>query len=269
MKRILLLLLTLCVLLFSCGCLRLKLKEPQERIEAWLEKEFSFSFQYEFTNLAYNGIAQETVQKTAEDGSFCMINTRREWHHFENYDVTEVSRFYYQYEDAGFVCYSQIGEESPQRMVMTKNQILEMNASKLGVVGSTGIFPAYIKNFALVEGESEENTCTYYFEIPVKDVLEDEGIALNTFLSIAISFSRLEYTSPQDVDIVCNIVVDKETHRPISLTYDFSEFKPYVLPDDVLLVEEMVEGGFMQMKYAFDYNLEETVPVPGALLSMA
>ena len=49
------------------------------------------------------------------------------------------------------------------------------------------------------------------------------------------------------------------TVRPVRLTADLSEVKPYVLPDGALSAEYAMDLDLVTAVYTFDYDLAETV----------
>ena len=55
---------------------------------------------------------------------------------------------------------------------------------------------------------------------------------------------------------------EEDTYRPIRVSYDFSELKPYVLSNFALEGEGALDKEFMYMTYEFDYNLEKSIQVP-------
>lgn len=269
----------LAIVLLFCGCgqdtpgpenTTVSKTEPPAPVEPdlgdvkqWLKKDFSFTLSYQYTNLGINGMSQETTQTFAADGSWSFINERKIWDHTANYESQENAEFYYLYEDSQLICYSSIDGSALQRTVVSSREKKEMDDSKAYIVGSPALLPKYLKNLCV----TQENTVTVFtFELPVDKVLADSTF-LSVFVNNAFILAGQEYKDEYQAVILCTLETDSQTLQPKSLSYDFSQIKPYILSSGAQSGEYALDSDFVTMVYSFDFNLRETTEIPGHLIA--
>ena len=232
-------------------------------VKQWLKKDFSFALSYQYTNLGINGMSQNTTQTFAADGSWSFINQRKIWDHTINYESQENAEFYYLYEDSQLICYSSIDGNMLQRTVVSSREKKEMDDSKAYIVGSPALLPKYLKNLSV----AQENTVTVFtFELPVDKVLADSTF-LSIFVNNAFILADQEYKDEYHAVILCTLETDSQTLQPKSLSYDFSQIKPYILSSGAQSGEYALDSDFVTMVYSFDFNLRKTTEIPGHLIA--
>lgn len=235
-------------------------------IASWLKENCSFSISYQYMNLARYGISQETEQEYATDGSFRFVTTRRQWNYASNYEYTETKQFYYRYENGILVCYMQQNDEKPTRTVPSAAVLTEMQTSKAMLVGPDGLLPSYLEEACALEQNDETGYAEYSFRVPLDKLLEAGDTLLSVFVNNVFSITGVDPVCAADVNIVCKIEAEVDTMRPVKITYDFTELKPYVFSDGALSAEYAFDTDLMYLTYTFDHSLVETIPVPDALI---
>lgn len=258
----------LCIILLFSGCdastpgaeteLTEPTRDPVACVREWLEKDFSFELSYEYKNLAVNGMSQDTTQITAADGSWYFRSMRKTWDHRYDYEYSEEAAFYYIYEDSQLVCYSRIGDDAPERMVLTEQEKAELEESKAVMVGVPGLLPSYAQDFLVTQTDSAVNIS---FRLPVEAVLADHTL-LSVFVSNAFAMADIAYKSEYNLMILCTFEIDPHTFQPKSLAYDFSQLKPYILCNGAQEGEWALNRNFVTMVYTFDYDLKDTTIFP-------
>lgn len=258
----------LCIMLFLCGCGASKPRAeaeptdpPQDAIASvreWLEKDFSFELSYEYMNLAVNGMSQDTTQITAADGSWYFRNMRKTWDHRYDYEYSEGASFYYIYQDSRLVCYSCIDGDAPVRMVLSEQEIAELEESKAIVVGVPGLLPSYAQDFSVIQ---TDNAAKITFRLPTEAVLADNSL-LSVFVNNAFTMAESEYKPEYNTMILCTFELDPLTFQPRSLSYDLTELKPYILCNGAQEGEWALDMDFVTMVYTFDYELKDTTILP-------
>ena len=227
-----------------------------DRMKKELNNDFSFDITLMYMNLAKNGITETMKQITGEDGSFYYLVEWSVWDHDTDYEKTEKNEFYYQYEENIFYCYMKDKEGEISKQAISKSTEYEMKNDKKSIVGANAIFPSYMENFEEVETNQK-----YKFSLPVDQILKD-NIHLSTFLDNIFGLCGVEYDESLNLKVVCNIETEKDTYRPIKVSYDFSELKPYVLSNLALEGEGALDKEFIYMTYEFDYDLDKSIQVP-------
>lgn len=254
MKRVLLLF--LCLVILLTGCTGITETNPLQRMKKQLNEEFSFYVSYEYMHLAHNGIAQQMEQIYGKDGSFYFVIARHQWDHTSDYEYMENIEYYYRYENTEMVCYMKEKDGEVSRSVLTEDVIKQMAEDKLKIVGPDTLFPAYLENFT--EEMSGEK---YSFNLPVDQILEGESF-LSVYLQNVFVLSGNAYDSATEINILCTVETEKDTDRPVKISYDFTELKPYVLSEGALSGEFALDMEPMHMVFEFDYDLPETVEIP-------
>lgn len=235
---------------------------PMGQLQQWLNKDSSFTISYQYMNLAVNGMSQSITQTQAADGSWSFHNQRKVWYHTSDYEVEESAEFYYRYEGSQLVCYSSIDGSTPQRAQLSSRDIAAMDKDKASMVGILGLLPEYMQELSIVQ---TNEAATISFRLPVDKVLEDETF-LSMFVSNTFSLSGNEYKTAYNASILCTFETAPQTFQPKSVSYDFTEIKPYVLSSGAQSGEVAFEADFLTMEYTFDYNLPATTQIPDYMI---
>lgn len=236
--------------------------EPLEVVKGWLEETFSFHLSWMYMDLAYYGNSQETDMLYATDGSFRMITQRKSWNHLSGAESEEVAEFYYQYEGDDLVCYMRINDPQFSRGVMSDADLEAMDRDRPRMTGALAIAPDFLQDLELTE---TADGATFTYRLPLEEVL-DSGSILGISLQNAFNQSGKQYDPSTKLSVGCTLETDPETYRPRSLTFDFTEVKPYVLSSGALSGEYALQTDFLTMSYDFNYDLEDTVPIPEEVL---
>jgi hypothetical protein len=213
-------------------------------------------------NLAINGLSQETTQVFAADGCWSFQNQRKIWDHTANYESEENVEFYYRYEDSQLICYSIVNGNAPQRAVVTENGRKEMDDSKAYMIGVPGLLPDYLQDLSVTQ---TDDAAILTYTLPVEKVLADSTL-LAVYIQNVFALSNYEYEPEGQLLIGCTFETDPETFQPKSLSFDFSQLKPYVLSNGAQSGEFALGADFMTMVYTFDYNLPSTIAIPENLI---
>ena len=256
----------LSVILLLCGCtlnVPWLSQDPLTALQTWLKKDSSFTVAYQYTNLAINGITQQTEQTFASDGSWYFKNHQESWDHQSGYEAEENAEFYYRYENSQLVCYNSINGDPAQRTVLTPQQKAEIDQSKADIVGVPGLLPDYLQDLSVTSGT---DTATIAFKLPVDKVLSDSTF-LSTFLESVFYLSDSAYKSEYNAFVLCVFETDPQTFQPKSLTYDFSQIKPYVLSQGAQSGEAVFDIDFVTMSYTFNYDFPDTIEIPAQLIT--
>lgn len=258
-------LLLICIFVLLCGCQQKNFDDVSdnglvEKIKSQLSNDFSFNCSYDYINLAINGMSQLMVQRYGKDGSFSFLIDRHQWEHSNNYDVKEKVEYYYRYEDDILVCYMRKDGQNVERIEISNDELEIMNKDKLRIVGEKVLFPSYLENFEeVVSGEK------YTFSLSVSKILESDSF-LSVYLKNVFILCGKENEDFEKIDILCVCETEKDSYRPITISYDFNNLKTYVLSSGALSGEEAFNGDFMGMTIEFDYDLPKTVEVPDDFL---
>lgn len=237
-------------------------QEPLMILQQWLEKDCSFTISYQYMNLAINGISQKTTQTFAANGCWSFINQRKVWDHTADYESEENSNFYYCYENSELICYSLINGNSPQRAVVTKKERKAMDKSKEYMIGVPGLLPDYLQDLSVAQTDT---AAIFTYTLPVEEVLADNTL-LSVYIQNVFALSQHEYQPESTLLISCTFEAELETYQPKSVSFDFSQLKPYVLSSGAQSGEYAFDADFMTMEYTFDYNLPTTITVPENLI---
>jgi hypothetical protein len=211
--------------------------------------------------LAVCGISQQINQTSAEDGSWSFFLQRKVWDHTLDYEQQTLAEYYYRYEDTKLVCYSKIDDGQPQRMELSDRERKELEKSKGDMVGVPGLLPDYLQDMSVSQ---TEDAAVFTFLLPVEDVLAETTI-LSVYIHNAMTLSYRD-SLPENLMVVCTLEADPQTFQPRSLSYDFSQLKPYVLSEGTLSGEYALNTDFMKLVYTFDYDLPETTTIPKSML---
>lgn len=236
------------------------------QIRQSLSQEFSFVVDEMYMDLASDGFSQTICQDSSSDGSFHFRMDFHQWDYLSDYDVTDIKDFYYQYEDNSMVCYAKFNEDAPTRMLMTKNDEADLNATKDQLVGAQALVPDYLTDFADA-GRDENGLQCFTYRLPLSDILSDNTL-LSSYISNVCAFFCYTYLSSDDLSVYVTVCTD-DSMRPVSVTHDFSELKPYVLSEGALSGEAAFETDLMHLTYTFDYDLPQSVPVPESFVPAA
>jgi len=271
-KSVFLIVVCLCAVLTGCQKTTVKdhtrqeplsknIPAPIDSIKSALENDFSFTISYEYTNFPIYGISQHVEQLYGADDSFRFYCESRQWDYRNGYEFEENAEYYYQYEDDVFVCYMTVNGGEVIRTEIPQDGLQSMFENKWRMVGSDALLPAYFEAFTEeVKGE------LYTFKLPVGKVLEGDSY-LSVFTNNMFKLSGNEYDSSLELNILCSCKVEKGSYRPIEISYDFTEIKPYVLTSGAMSGEYALDANFVSMIYEFDYDLPQTISVPDKFLN--
>ncbi|MBE6944394.1 MAG: hypothetical protein E7453_09135 [Ruminococcaceae bacterium] len=253
----------LAALLVFSGCSITKgPKSDIEKLQDWLEKDCSFNMSYQYNLFPFLGTSQNTVQTFGTDGSWSFINDRKDWNRRSDYEATEHAEHYYRYEDKVLVCYNRFNNDPPKRIEITKSMAAEMDKSMRYLVGIPAILPTYMEELSVAH--SGDST-TFSFSLPVRKVLDDQTL-LSSFVYKAFSLSGNEYKDEWNLKILCTVEAEGETVCPQTVTYDFSQLKPYIMTNGAQSAEYALDTDFMTMTYSFDYVLSSPIEIPAQLI---
>ena len=236
-------------------------RKIRSELEAWLSKECSFSMSMEYRNLVFDGYSHEIRQENAVDGGFHFVSLFKQWDRLSNYEYEEKAEYYYQFEDGDLVCYMKMNDQNPSRGVLSKEDTRMLLADKQRVVGIEVLLPEYMENFEYAESTEQENQTICSFALPLKRILEEPSMMANLVYN-AMSMSGEDAVAKKNVSVLAELIVETDTLKPLSLTYDFDELKPYLFSDGALSGEFAFDIDLMSMTYEFDYQLHERIHVP-------
>ena len=175
--------------------------------------------------------------------------------------VIGIKAIVFQYEDTKLVCYCKIDDGQPQRMELSDRERKELEKSKGDMVGVPGLLPDYLQDMSVSQ---TEDAAVFTFLLPVEDVLAETTI-LSVYIHNAMTLSYRD-SLPENLMVVCTLEADPQTFQPRSLSYDFSQLKPYVLSEGTLSGEYALDTDCMTLVYTFDYDLPETTTIPKSML---
>lgn len=225
-----------------------------------LPEVFTYHLEEMYMNLAQDGFNQTIDQETALDGSFHFTLYQRQWDHTAEFADETLRDFYYQQEDGVMVCYARLNGEAPERIPMTKAEEADLSASMELVVGASALLPDYLTDFKDEGIDSESGLRRYTYRMSVQDILNDETL-LASFVYTVCAVSGYTYQASDDLYVTAVLYLD-DAMRPVKLTHDFSELKPYVLSEGALSGEYAMQTDLVYLTYEFDYDTPETIPVP-------
>lgn len=235
---------------------------PLEKIEEQLDSDMSFAVSYEYMHLAINGYSLETKQSYSRDGSFYFNVNTRQWDHRYSFEKKQNVEWYYRYEGEDFICYMKSDDGAVSRSVVSEDVKKAMASDKANIVGFDALFPSYLEDFTEVTAGEE-----YSFRMPLNEIVQDDAF-LSGFLKGVYTLHESEHDPSLDLQIYCTCTVEKDTFRPLKITYDFSELKPYVLSDGALSGEGALDMDLLYMHYEFNYDLPESIEIPEDILNM-
>lgn len=230
------------------------------QIRQSLSQEFSYVVDEMYMNLASDGFSQTVCQDSSVDGSFHFQMDFHQWNHFSDYDVSDIKDFYYQYEDNSMACYAKFNDDTPTRMLMTEDEETDLYATKDQIVGAQALLPDYLTDFADAGNQTETGLHCFTYRLALSDILSDRTL-LSSYISNVCASYGYTYRPSDDLSVTVTLCTD-DSMRPISITHDFSELKPYVLSDGALSGETAFETDLMYLTYTFNYNLPQSVSVP-------
>ena len=146
-------------------------------------------------------------------------------------------------------------------MELSDRERKELEKSKADMVGVPGLLPDYLQDMSV---SHTEDAAEFTFLLPVEDVLEETNM-LSGYIQNAMTLSYRD-SLPENLMVVCTLEADPKTFQPRSLSYDFSQLKPYVLSEGTLSGEYALDTDFMTLVYTFDYDLPETTTIPKSML---
>lgn len=229
----------------------------------WLEKDCNFIMTYRFMNPGVCGMQLRSEQMFGEDGSRAVVTVRQVQYPGEQEIQTGIGEFYYRYEGSEYVCYSRIDDQTPQRGVVTDQDLKQMNADKALLVGAPCLMPDYLSGLALTDAGVEEMIVLSYW-LPLDKILTDSTF-VSAFVNNAFGVSGKTRPLDSDASIFVLFQLDATTCQPMALTCYFNEVRSYLLPESALTGEVLEDQELMIVDYRFDYDLVDSVPVPGEM----
>ena len=115
--------------------------------------------------------------------------------------------------------------------------------------------------------EDETYVCTMRHNDPVERLMREEDM-LSKELDIVLQLQELD-AYPEGLCVEVSLCAEKESLRPRDVYYDFSELTPYVFEDWEHLPDTAEDTARMEMRFTFDFDLAETVPLPDTLRETA
>lgn len=177
------------------------------------------------------------------------------------WEDTEVEDWYYGWEDQVFVCYDPDGNRSVLSK-KTRREILE-DASR--VFGEAAVLPEELTDFR--DGGTDETTGNRVFDyqIPVSVLLE-AGTMPAWHINTAVSWSGgmttlqpLEELEQADPPVYIRLEAAPDTLRPIRVSFDFSEVKPYLFGNGPMSAEYAMDVNVLYITIDYSFTLPATV----------
>lgn len=220
----------------------------------------TFSLSQMFQNFAKNGFSSTITQTQAQDGSFSFVTQNRIWDHQENTDQTSAAAFYYIYEDKQLVCYVSYDGGEWERSEIDLQSRVSLNLSRANMVGAQALLPQELTDLEEAEPDEQGNP-QLTFRVPVETVMQGANMQAS-YLNRVFSAQGVAYDAEWGLYLTCTVSYDAETFRPIRLSVDYSEVKPYVLTDGALSAEFAFDTDLMTTVYEFSFALPETTSLP-------
>lgn len=137
-----------------------------------------------------------------------------------------------------------------------------MNDSKAYMIGVPGLLPDYLQDLSVTQ---TDDAAVFTYTLPIEKILADSTL-LAAYIQNVFALSNYEYKPEDQLLIGCTFETDPETFQSKSLSFDFSQLKPYVLTNGAQSGEFALDADFMTMVYTFDYNLPSTIAIPENLI---
>lgn len=226
----------------------------------WLNKDFSFILDFQFNNPGVCSMMQRTEYLFGKDGTRGMVNVRRLQYPGEE-AKGEMGRFFYRYEGSEYICYTSIDDQAPQRIPVSGQTLIAMEADKAILVGELCLMPSYLEGLYVTNPVGVDEVTALAYWLPVDQVLADKTM-ISVYLNNAFALSGKTYPNDANAGILMILEIDTATCRPITLSCIFNEVRPYVIPESVLTGQVEEDQKLMYMEYSFYYDLAESVTVP-------
>ena len=144
---------------------------------------------------------------------------------------------------------------------MSNSEKVEMDRSKADLVGAPALLPKYLEVLSVTQTDS---ATILTFQLPVEKLIADSTV-LSVFINNMFTLAGQEYKNEYNAVIFCTLEADPQTLQPKSLSYDFSQLKPYLLSSGAQSGEEVLDSDFITMTYTFDYELPGSIQIPERL----
>lgn len=233
---------------------------PLSAMKIQLTKDFSYTISYMYSDFPYVGFSQTIEQHSAKDGSFAFTCETKQWNNTTEYESTDLAEYYYRYENDEFICYLRHNYGEVTRSEVSDKVQREMEADRKRTLGYESLLPSYLMDFT-EEAPGEK----YTFRLPMARILEDNSY-LAVYLNNIFTARDFTYDSSMELEIIGTCIVEKGSYKPLEITYDFSELKPYVLSNGANSAEYALDMECMYLEYHFDYDIPETAEAPDGLL---
>ncbi len=237
-----------------------ELPETVTLLRQSLPQVFSFRVDEMYMNLAAYGFTQTISQQSGSDGSFHFTDDSHLWNHYSDYDEQTVMEYYYQYEDGTLVCYRRTDGGAPTRYPFSEAEKRDLFASQEQVFGMQTLLPDYLVDFRDEGVQSDTGLRCYTFRLPLSEVLAQTSL-LSAYVTRACDCCGYTYQASDDLFVTATLCTD-ENLRPVTLSYDFEELKPYVLGESGMSGEYALGTDMMYLTIDFDYTVAQTIPVP-------
>lgn len=236
----------------------------RDALRPWLEQDLSLSYFTSFFPKRGYGIVETIEQTGAADESFTFDYQVHYWSHVSGLDHEESARYHYAREDGALVCNVLFDEEDFQHFVLTEAEETELEAARQQLIGVDALLPAYAEDLRQSDAEDEADQIRFYYTLPLEKILRGDD-KLSQMLNVILIFAGKDAYPDTGLRVGAELIAERETLRPVSVRYDFSELEPTLaaLPDSR---EGEVTGPRMEMEFRFDYRLAETIPLPEYLL---
>ena len=242
--------------------------EAREALGAWLEQDCSFDMLFRCLSLpGQYGYEEKINQRCAADGSFSFYISARWWDKGTGVDAEDRAEYHYAWEDETYVCTMRHNDEPVERIPMTRLQQEDLDQSRRQMIGVDTLLPAWAEDFRQEPLENAPELLCFRYALPVERLLREEDM-LSKELDIVLQLQKLD-AYPEGLHVKVSLCAEKESLRPQSVYYDFSELTPYVFEDWEHLPDTAEDTARMEMRFTFDFDLAETVPLPDTLRETA
>ena len=243
-------------------------QEAREALGAWLEQDCSFDMLFRCLSLpGQYGYEEKINQSCATDGSFTFYISARWWDKGTGVDASDRAEYHYAWEDETYVCTMRHNDEPVERIPMTRPQQEDLDQSRRQMIGVDTLLPSWAEDFRQEPVENAPELLCFRYALPLERLLREENM-LSKELDIVLQLQELD-TYPEGLCVEVSLCAEKESLRPRDVYYDFSELTPYVFEDWEHLPEAAEDTARMEMRFSFDFDLAETVPLPDTLRETA
>lgn len=281
MKRSLLALLLLCLLLTACTRTadpvqteppaapteepspaptetQWTLEEARQTLDSWLEQDLSLDYSSCFFPQGSFGLEEKIEQKSAVDGSFTFLFQGHYWDRAAFVDYEDSALYHYALEDGKLVCDVRFGNGSVDHFVLTASEEKQLAEARREVMGVDVLLPAFAEEFSQSGVEGDAELICLCYALPLEKLMEENN-KLKQQLDNILFLAELD-AYPEGLSLGAELIAERETLRPVSVRFDFSQLEPVLDPGS-----DQEKGTQMELGFRFDYQLAETIPMPEEL----